>query len=151
MTEPVKGVAWTFPVILDSVAGSGFQVDPTIATGDFQISLDGSAFANLATLPVVSPAGSSQVLVTLSGAERDGDFAQIIAKDVSGDEWEEMGISMDIPISTADTAVDILEGDHIETSQTLVINKKDTTTAVLSKVITGSLLSDNVTIRTIES
>ena len=151
MSESVKGQPNTIFIFLDSVLGSGFQVNPTIAAGDFQISLDGSTFSNLATLPVVTPAGSVQVLISLSGAERNGNIAKILAKDQAGDEWEEMSITDDIPISTAETAVDILEGDHIENSINLIINKKGTVTPVLSKKITGSLLIPSATIRTTES
>jgi len=151
MAEPVKGVAYEFPVGLDSVLVTGFQVNPTIAAGDFQISKDFGAFANLATLPVVTPAGSTSVKVSLSALEMTADKILILAKDAAGDEWEEMQAFIDAPAGSSETVLDIIEGDHIETSQTLVINKKDTTTPVLSKVITGSLLTDNVTIRTIES
>lgn len=151
MAEPVKGQAYEFPVGLDSVLGTGFQVNPTIAAGDFTISKDFGTFVNLATLPVVTPAGSTSVKIALSAAEMTADKVFILAKDAAGNEWEEMQAFIDAPVGTTDTILDIIEGDHIETSQTLVINKKDTTTPVLSKVITGSLLSDNVTIRTIES
>jgi hypothetical protein len=151
MAEPIKGLPWTFPITLDSVLNSGFQVNPTLSAGDFQISLDGSAFSNLATLPVVSPAGSAQVLISLSGAERDADVALLLAVDQAGDEWEQLAVQMDIPVSTSETAVDLLEGDHIETSSSLIINKKGTTTPVLSKTITGSLLPVTVTIRTLDT
>jgi len=151
MSEPVKGEAYDFPVGLDSVLGSGFQVNPTITAGDFTISKDFGAFVNLATLPVVTPVGSTSVKVVLSATEMTADKILIFAKDAAGNEWEEMQAFIDAPAGNSETVLDIIEGDHIETSQTLVINKKDTTTPVLSKVITGSLLSDNVTIRTIES
>lgn len=64
-----------------------FQVNPTIAAGDFQISTDDGAFANLATLPVVDPAGGRQIKIVLSAAERDGNVITIIGSDVAGDEW----------------------------------------------------------------
>ena len=151
MAEPVKGVAYSFPVELDSVLSSGFQVNPTIAAGDFQISKDGGAFANLANLPVVSPAAGVQVLVSLTGAERDAGVINIIAKDQAGDEWNDLGVFFDIPVGTTESIQDILEGDHVETSSNLVINKKNTTTALVSKKITGSLFTPGLTISTLDS
>jgi len=152
MSEPVRAVAYTVPPFgLDSVSATVFQVDPTIAAGDFTISKDFGTFANLATLPTVSPSGSSSVKIDLSATEMTADKIRILGVDVAGSEWNPIEISIDVPAGSTDTILDIIEGDHVETSQTLVVNKKDTTTPVLSKVITGSLLTDNVTIRTVES
>jgi len=150
MAEPVKGKEWTFPVTLDSVLGPGFQVNPTIVPGDFKISLDGLSFVNLASLPQVSPPGSAQVMVSLNGAERDADVALLVAKDQSGDEWEEMAVTMDIPVSTPETAVDILKGDRIESSVNYKIFKKGTTEVLVEKDITGSLLRSDITLTTLE-
>ena len=151
MSEPVKGVAYEFPVGLDSILGLGFQVNPTLATGDFTISKDFGAFVNLATLPVVTPAGSTSVRIVLSATEMNADKILIFAKDQTGNEWEELQAFIDAPAGNSESVLDIIEGDHIETSQALIINKKNTSTPVLSKIITGSLLLNNVTIRTIES
>lgn len=63
------------------------QVNPTIAAGDFKVSIDGGATANLATLPVVTPAGGKSIKFTLSAAEMTGDNIQIIGSDVAGAEW----------------------------------------------------------------
>jgi len=46
--------------------------------------------------------------------------------------------------------LDLLEGDHIETSLKSIINKKGTSTEILNKVIGGSLLNPQVTIITNE-
>lgn len=47
--------------------------------------------------------------------------------------------------------LDILEGDHVENSIRLLINRKGTTIPVLDKLIKGSLLAPDVTITTEES
>ena len=149
MAEPVNGVAYIVPPFgLDSAGGGSFQVSPTIEAGDFTISKDFGSFANLATLPSVSPSGSSSIKIELSATEMTADKIRILGVDASGAEWNDIEISIDVPSALP---LDILQGDHIESSQSLVINRKDTTTALVSKTITGSLLSDNVTIRTIES
>jgi hypothetical protein len=83
------GVAGSFPVVLPALVGSDFQSNPTLATGDFKISKDGGAWANLATLPTVSPASSVQVIVTLSAAEAEFTTAVVAAIDTATKEWKD--------------------------------------------------------------
>jgi hypothetical protein len=74
--------------LLDIANPGAFKINPTIAPGDFQISKDGGAFANLATLPSVVPAGGSQVKFTLSQAETNGDNLTIQCVDPTNPkEW----------------------------------------------------------------
>src|SRR2546430_8215124 len=49
------------------------QASPTLAAGDFKVSIDGGALANLGTLPTNTPAASTMVKITLSQAEINGD------------------------------------------------------------------------------
>lgn len=71
---PVKNEDFVFYVELASMGNPGrVQVNPTIAAGDFQISKDGGAFANLATLPAVTPASGRAVKITLSATEMNAD------------------------------------------------------------------------------
>lgn len=152
MAEPVRGVAYDFFLGLTSILDSQeFLVDPTIVAGDFQISKDGGAYVNLATLPVVLPAVSVSVLVSLSATEMDADKVVITAIDISADEWNDVFAFIDAPVANSQSAVDILEGDHIEDSTSLIINLKGTSTPVISKQIGGSLLTSGVTIRTLEA
>ena len=149
MALPLKGVAYTFLVgVSDAANPANFRVNPTIAAGDFQVSTDGSAFANLATLPVVSPAGSITILISLSAAEMNGDKVNVQGIDVAGNEWESILVALDLPAGTIETMLDIEKGDRIETSTGLRINKAGTATPVLDKDITGSLLPTSVTITT---
>jgi len=155
MAEPISGVAYEFSTSLVPASGSGFQVDPTIAAGDFQVQTDGGVFANLSTLPVVSQSGHSSVDFVLSASEMgtagEGAKINIEGLDASGDEWQDININIDAPASSAESATDILEGDIIETSTSQRVNKKGTTTALVDKDIGGSLLSPSVTITTTES
>jgi hypothetical protein len=57
------------------------------STGDFQVSVDGGAFANLGTLPAVTPAGGVAVKITLSQAETNGDNIIVRCVDAAGAEW----------------------------------------------------------------
>ena len=151
MPVPVINTAYTFSVALADVSDpSSFKVSPTIAAGDFQTSLDGGAYANLATLPVVTPSGSVSVLVSLSADEMNGAKVNVLAKDVSGAEWQDLLMTIDIPTGSVESVHDIQEGDIVETSTGQTVNKKNTTTALLAKNITGSLLSPSVTITTKE-
>ncbi len=82
---PRRGAQYIFYASLVSQADTKlFQANPTIASGDFKVSIDGGALANLATLPSVLPASSKLVLFTLSAAEMTGDNIMIVASDAAG-------------------------------------------------------------------
>jgi hypothetical protein len=95
MPPPTRGLAYTYQRALLSAAGGGFQVNPTLAAGDFQISKDGGAFVNLVTLPVVSPAGSRQVQIALTAAEMTAERVTVQAIDQVGGEWTDYFESFD--------------------------------------------------------
>lgn len=63
------------------------KANPTIAAGDFKVSIDGGAFANLTTLPSANPASGRAVMIDLSAAEMNGDNIQVQCVDASGAEW----------------------------------------------------------------
>lgn len=63
------------------------QANPTIAAGDFKVSIDGGALANLGTLPTVTPAAGKMIKFTLSVAEMTGDNITVVGSDVAGAEW----------------------------------------------------------------
>lgn len=90
---PKKNVAFEFYVFLTSQADIKlFQVNPTLAAGDVKVSIDGGAFANLTTLPVVTPAGGRAVKVSMAQSEMNGDNIIIQFSDASGAEWCDLGI-----------------------------------------------------------
>jgi hypothetical protein len=79
---PTKGEDFMVRIALVDAALSGaLRLNPTIAAGDFKISKDGGALADLATLPVVAPAGSMWVTIALSAAEMTADNVAIQAID----------------------------------------------------------------------
>jgi hypothetical protein len=80
------------------------QVNPTIASGDFKVSIDGGALANLGTLPAVTPASSSMVKITLSTSEMAGANATVVCLDAAGAEWCDLTIN----IQTATRQIDDL-------------------------------------------
>ena len=107
MALPVQGSAYDFYIsLVDTANPDSFVTAPTIAAGDFTISTDGSAYANLTTLPVVDPSGSLTVKITVSDTEMTGSKANILGVDVAGAQWEDILITIDIPARTVDTISD---------------------------------------------
>lgn len=85
---PIRSAAHVFYVSLRSQADTKLlKVNPTLAAGDFKVSIDGGASANLATLPTVTPAAGCTVKISLSADEMDGDNIAIVASDAAGAEW----------------------------------------------------------------
>lgn len=152
MPVPVFNTAYTFFISLaDATDPSSFLAGPTIAAGDFQISLDGAAFVNLTNLPVVLPSGSITVQITLTAAEMNGQKVNVKAIDVAGDQWQDLLMAIDVPTGSSETVHNIQEGDIVESSTKFRVNQKGTTTALVDKDITGSLLSTGVSVQTTEA
>lgn len=94
---PVKNGAngWIGYVSLAPRTPNGqWQSNPTLASGDVKVSIDGGALANLSTLPAVTPASSKLVKITLSQAEVNGDNITIIFSDAAGSEWCDLTINL---------------------------------------------------------
>jgi hypothetical protein len=67
---PKKNQEFTFAVMLEDCANPGsIKLAPTLAAGDFKISKDGGAFANLDTTPSANPASSGRVEVYATATE----------------------------------------------------------------------------------
>src|SRR4030067_497741 len=119
VAPPVKNAIWSFYISLISVADTDiFVVNPTIAAGDFKVSIDGGALNNLATLPVVTPAGSKILKITLSATEMNGSKVLIVGSDVAGAEWQDVMImvsteSLGTLSQTASSAVAAMTGSDL--------------------------------------
>lgn len=88
---PKKNSAFIIYIGLPATAApSTFKSNPTIASGDFQVSTDGGALANLTTLPTVTPASSKMVKISLSAAEMNGDNVTVVCSDAAGAEWNDV-------------------------------------------------------------
>lgn len=74
--------------------GSDTKTTPTISAGDFKVSIDGGAEANLGTLPSESPAASGWVKITFSQAETNGDTIAVRWSD-PGATWDDGGMTWD--------------------------------------------------------
>lgn len=73
--------------LISQASTKSLQGSATLAAGDVKVSIDGGALNNLGTLPVVTPAASKSIKVTLSQAEINGDNIIVIFADASGAEW----------------------------------------------------------------
>ncbi len=93
---PNRNEAFTFYVALQDLATPGsFKAGATIAAGDWKVSKDGGAFANLATLPDVFPAAGIAVRVQLSATEMDADNVVIAGIDQTATkEWADAFINI---------------------------------------------------------
>src|SRR5881397_217160 len=83
-----------------------FQSNPTLAAGDVKVSTDGGAFANLGTLPTVTPASGRGVKVTLSAGEMNGDNVLVVFSDAAGAEWCDLSISIQTSANQIDDLLD---------------------------------------------
>jgi hypothetical protein len=93
---PVKNEDFFIQIGLEDYANPGnLKSNPTIAAGDFKVSKDGGALANLTTLPSVAPASSVCVTVTLSATEMNADYVTIVGIDQTNPkEWADVLISI---------------------------------------------------------
>jgi hypothetical protein len=83
-----------YVALLDASTPGSYKSSPTLAAGDVKISKDGGALANLGTLPVVTPASSIWVKITLSQSETNADNVAIQFIDqTSPKEWTDLGIN----------------------------------------------------------
>lgn len=94
--EPAKkNTAYVFNMGLPSVASSNnFQASPTLAAGDFKVSIDGGSLNNLTNLPTVTPAAGKIVNFSLTSSEMNGDNIIIVCSDVSGAEWKDVIVNI---------------------------------------------------------
>jgi len=104
MAEPKINTAFSFVIgLVDQSARPSFKANPTLAAGDFKISIDGGALANLATLPTIAPAGSRGVLVALSASEMNGTEIRVEAIDAAGAEWDDVIVTIHtLPVTIED-------------------------------------------------
>lgn len=131
MALPKKNVTYTTYISLVSQANTKvFQANPTLAAGDVKVSTDGGAEANMATLPVVTPAGSKRVKIVLSASEMNGDNCSITFSDVTGAEWTDFTIDIPIGVNNVDdvkteTALVLTDTGLIKTATTSIQAKTD--------------------------
>jgi hypothetical protein len=85
---PIKASPYVFEVgLVDQSDTRKLKVNPTLAAGDFKVSIDNGAFVNLVNLPTVTPASGAIVKIVLTAAEMNGDNVVVQCIDAVGAEW----------------------------------------------------------------
>lgn len=99
---PKKNVAYTIDIgLVDQSNRPQFKSSPTLASGDFKVSLDGGNYANLGTLPTVVNSGKV-VRVVFSQSEMDHDTITLVASDAAGGEWDDQIITFNTTANSID-------------------------------------------------
>lgn len=136
---PIKNSEYIFYIGLINQTGDVDLVDtPTIAAGDFQVSTDGGALANLGTLPVVTPASTEMVKVTLSASEMNGDNVTFLGIDAAGDQWNDVLINIHPTVDTYQAKVVLIDAESSSTDRYVVTwfkNGEPITTGITSPTI----------------
>lgn len=149
---PKRGVAFKMYVgLVDQSNTKLLKANPTIASGDFQISKDGGAFANLTTLPSVNPASGRAVMIDLSASEMTADNIVIQCVDASGAEWCDQLINLQTTASQLDdlaTAADLATvAGYIDTEVAAIKAKTDlipASPAAVGDIPTAAAVADAV-------
>jgi hypothetical protein len=103
MVPAKKNAAYVTSIALVDQANTKLlKANPTIAAGDFKISKDGGAFANLTNLPTVEPAGGVQVKLDLTSTEMNADRIMITAIDAAGAEWCDQALTIHTSVRNLD-------------------------------------------------
>ncbi len=134
--DPQRGRAYTLTLTLIAQVTGAFLANPPLAAGDFQVSKDGGAFATLETLPVVAPAGSICVQVSLSAAEMDATRVVVQALDPDGI-WEPVVVEIQTTVALGADARVLLSADPQPTLPADVLKLAGNTTspAVLDRSV----------------
>lgn len=149
---PKRGVAFKMYVgLVDQSNTKLLKANPTIASGDFQISKDGGAFANLATLPSANPASGRAVMIDLSASEMTADNVVIQCVDASGAEWCDQMINLQTTAAQLDdlaTATNLATvAGYLDTEIAAIKAKTDlipAAPAAVGDIVSASTIADAV-------
>lgn len=128
---PKRGAEYIFYVGLVSQADAKLlKGSATLAAGDVQVSKDGGAFANLTTLPAVTPAAGKGIKVTLSATEMTADNVTVVFSDAAGAEWCDLVVNIQTSAQQIDdlatqTSVNTID-DFLDTEVAAILAAVDT-------------------------
>lgn len=136
---PKRATAFIIYVGLEDQANAGlFKANPTLASGDFKVSKDGGALANLTDLPTVTPASGKMVKITLTSTEMTADNVTVVCSDAAGAEWYDLIIN----IATAANQIDDIKTD---TAAILADTGTDGVVIVDGGITAAKIASDAIT------
>ena len=144
MATPKKNTAYSAMVALSSPSTPGkFAIDPAIVAGDFQVSIDGGAFANLTNLPTANPSSSKSIQIDLTADEMNGDKIVVLGSDPD-DTWDDVYMFIDVPESNEEDQVVIrklLQNKQVVNKATRQMEVYDDTGTVVE--FAGDIFKDN--------
>ena len=112
---PKKATQFITYVSLVSQADTDImQANPTLATGDCQVSKDGGALTNLAALPTVTPASGKMVKIILSTDEMNADNVTVVFCDAAGDEWQDLVLNIQTTAQQIDDLSTLVQADILD-------------------------------------
>jgi len=146
----VAGQTYTLEFSLEDQSNAGlWKANPTLAAGDFQISVNGAGFENVDNIPTVAPAAGRRVALVIAAAETTaagaGGLIYIAGVDASGDQWYDISFSVRVHAATGDAA---LTGDAMTLASSAIASGTFasgaiTAAAIAANAITSSELADN--------
>jgi len=146
----VAGQTYTLEFSLEDQSNAGlWKANPTLAAGDFQISVNGAGFENVDNIPTVAPAAGRRVALVIAAAETTaagaGGLIYIAGVDASGDQWYDISFSVRVHAATGDAA---LTGDAMTLAASAIASGTFaagaiTASAIAANAITSSELADN--------
>ncbi len=152
---PKKATSFTFYTgFVNTAARPDFKANPTIASGDFKLSIDNTSGVVLAVNPAVITGATTIVRFNLSGSEMDGDVINVLCVDAAGGEWDDQLITIHTAAFLSDDIsagvsanLTAINSNAVGISANLAaINSNATALAVL-KSDTVAIRSDSVAVR----
>lgn len=101
-----------------------FKDTPTLAAGDFKVSIDGGALANLTNLPTNTP-GNQMVKLSLTAAEMNGDNITIVCHDAAGAEWGDVILNIQTSANQIDDIYSKVSGLTFTVANQVDVNVVD--------------------------
>jgi hypothetical protein len=140
--QPAKrATAWIGYVSLVSQADTKLmKSNPTIAAGDFKVSLDGGTLNNLATLPTVTPASGVMVKISLSAGEMTADNVTVVCIDAAGAEWCDLVFNLQPSVAQFDDLATTLTAINAKTTN-LPSDPADASDITAAFAVTNGLIN----------
>lgn len=138
--RPYGAAATLDGIVLIAAGAVRYQVNPALAAGDAKLSKDGAAFANLATLPAVTPSGGRAVRVSLSATEMECARAVGQFHDAAGDEWEDQEFIVET-YGHASSAHPLIGRDNVTLADGHLVAAKFGAAAITSTVLADGAIT----------
>lgn len=92
---PKKNTSFVFyTAFVDTANQPDFKANPTIASGDFKLSIDDTSGVALTANPAVVTGATTIVRFTVTAGEMNGDNINILCVDAAGGEWDDQLITI---------------------------------------------------------